>query len=181
MTFNIKISFSILSITLAIICYNDASLASSCVSDDCSALGYTKTESKCEGDIVRCPFDTTKVFCKETEKCTITTCDTTEYPLLISPAENLAVASYESCTATAEDCTTTTQYKITACADGYVHLSYGRCVAELQKLSSCEDGYTSIICNGYTNCCPSSLGYTNCSDIENGTFKCLMLSSDVVQ
>ena len=38
-----------------------------CVSNDCSALGYTKTESYCDGDIIRCPFDTSKVFCKEKE------------------------------------------------------------------------------------------------------------------
>lgn len=35
-----------------------------CVSNDCSALGYTKSESACSGDIIRCPFDTSKVFCK---------------------------------------------------------------------------------------------------------------------
>lgn len=38
-----------------------------CVSNDCSALGYTKSESACSGDIIRCPFDTSKVFCKEKE------------------------------------------------------------------------------------------------------------------
>lgn len=36
-----------------------------CIEGNCDALGYTKTEDVCEGDIIRCPFDTSKVFCKE--------------------------------------------------------------------------------------------------------------------
>lgn len=44
-----------------------APVLAACVSNDCSALGYTKTESYCDGDIIRCPFDTSKVFCKEKE------------------------------------------------------------------------------------------------------------------
>lgn len=43
-----------------------------CVSNDCSALGYTKSESYCDGDIIRCPFDTSKVFCKE--GCRVSNC-----------------------------------------------------------------------------------------------------------
>ncbi len=43
-----------------------------CVSNDCSALGYTKSESYCDGDIIRCPFDTSKVFCKE--GCRVANC-----------------------------------------------------------------------------------------------------------
>lgn len=43
-----------------------------CVSNDCSALGYTKSESACSGDIIRCPFDTSKVFCKE--GCNVANC-----------------------------------------------------------------------------------------------------------
>jgi len=38
-----------------------------CVPGDCIGLGYTKSEASCEGDIIRCPFDTSKVFCKEKE------------------------------------------------------------------------------------------------------------------
>ena len=40
-----------------------SSLQAACVSGDCTALGYTKSESECSGDIIRCPFDTNKVFC----------------------------------------------------------------------------------------------------------------------
>ena len=50
-----------------------ASLQAACVTGDCTALGYTKSESECDGDIIRCPFDTSKVFCKE---ATTKVCDT---------------------------------------------------------------------------------------------------------
>ena len=39
--------------------------AQTCVANNCAALGFTKSASNCEGDIIRCPFDTSKVFCKE--------------------------------------------------------------------------------------------------------------------
>ena len=41
--------------------------AQTCVANNCAALGFTKSEDNCEGDIIRCPFDTSKVFCKEKE------------------------------------------------------------------------------------------------------------------
>lgn len=44
-----------------------SSLQAACVTGDCAAMGYTKTESACSGDIIRCPFDTSKVFCKEVQ------------------------------------------------------------------------------------------------------------------
>ncbi len=50
-----------------------SSLQAACVTGDCAAMGYTKTENTCEGDIIRCPFDTSKVFCKEP---TTKVCDT---------------------------------------------------------------------------------------------------------
>ena len=50
-----------------------SSLQAACVTGDCTALGYTKSESECSGDIIRCPFDTSKVFCK---KATTKVCDT---------------------------------------------------------------------------------------------------------
>ena len=51
-----------------------SSLQAACVTGDCIALGYTKSESECGGDIIRCPFDTSKVFCKNVTKTKI--CDT---------------------------------------------------------------------------------------------------------
>ena len=51
-----------------------SSLQAACVSGDCTALGYTKSESECGGDIIRCPFDTSKVFCRSVP--TTKVCDT---------------------------------------------------------------------------------------------------------
>ena len=42
--------------------------AQTCVANNCAALGFTKSEDNCEGDIIRCPFDTSKVFCKKAPK-----------------------------------------------------------------------------------------------------------------
>ncbi len=38
-----------------------------CVKQDCAALGYTKTLAQCSGadNIIKCPFDTSKVACNE--------------------------------------------------------------------------------------------------------------------
>ena len=52
-----------------------SSLQAACVSGDCTALGYTKSESECGGDIIRCPFDTSKVFCRAYQPTT-KVCDT---------------------------------------------------------------------------------------------------------
>ena len=42
--------------------------AQTCVANNCAALGFTKSADNCEGDIIRCPFDTSKVFCKKVPK-----------------------------------------------------------------------------------------------------------------
>jgi len=48
-------------LTLGVLIGNDA-LAQSCMPvPDCAAMGYTETS--CEGDFLRCPFDTTKMAC----------------------------------------------------------------------------------------------------------------------
>lgn len=61
-----KYQFSLALLTSAVSLMNvSSSLQAACVNGDCAAMGYTKTESACEGDIIRCPFDTSKVFCKE--------------------------------------------------------------------------------------------------------------------
>ncbi len=64
MTFNLKLSLNLLAAGFSLT-YLAASAQAACVSSDCSALGYNKSESACSGDIIRCPFDTSKVFCKE--------------------------------------------------------------------------------------------------------------------
>ena len=42
--------------------------AQTCVANNCAGLGFTKSAGNCEGDIIRCPFDTSKVFCKKAPK-----------------------------------------------------------------------------------------------------------------
>ena len=66
MTFNLKLSLNLLAAGFSLT-YLAASAQAACVSGDCAAMGYNKTESACSGDIIRCPFDTSKVFCKEKE------------------------------------------------------------------------------------------------------------------
>ena len=67
-----KYQFSLALLTSAVSLMNvSSSLQAACVNGDCAAMGYTKTESACEGDIIRCPFDTSKVFCKEVEPLAI--------------------------------------------------------------------------------------------------------------
>lgn len=66
MTFNYKLSLNLLAAGFSL-AYFTAFAQAACVSNDCSALGYNKSESACSGDIIRCPFDTSKVFCKEKE------------------------------------------------------------------------------------------------------------------
>lgn len=41
-----------------------ANAMSSCITNDCAALGYTITDtSKCTGNIIRCPYDKSKAYC----------------------------------------------------------------------------------------------------------------------
>ncbi len=63
MTFNSKLSLALMAAGFSVSFSAYASAA--CVTGDCAAMGYNKTESACSGDIIRCPFDTSKVFCKE--------------------------------------------------------------------------------------------------------------------
>ena len=90
-----------------------SSLQAASVTGDCAALGYTKAENTCEGDIIRCPFDTNKVFCKE-KTCTSNTCS--GYTLNSCPS--YSYCSY--CNIINSDCSKGgTKYKVTSCAPGY--------------------------------------------------------------
>ena len=79
--------------------------AETCVPNDCASLGFTKTEKNCVGDIIRCPFDTSKVFCKEyvlaagdilySDKTTLHySMDSTKTPIgvVVDPSRRLAMA-----------------------------------------------------------------------------------------
>ncbi len=50
--------------------------AAECTSaPDCAALGYTMTASDCgEKAYIKCPFDTSKIFCQADIECTVANC-----------------------------------------------------------------------------------------------------------
>ena len=124
-----------------------------CVSNDCSALGYTKSESACSGDIIRCPFDTSKVFCKE--GCNVANC---------------------------KECEEGSSTSCNTCEDGYMELvdlingGPTTCVKQLNPIkppsgSTCDG--VSLTCGNNKYCCPTNTGITSCSQINSGqTYKC---------
>lgn len=71
-----KTKTSLLFMAFSIILNSGTSLAQNCVSNDCLALGYDKTPAFCNGDIIRCPFDTSKVYCKEIKPVVTIPCST---------------------------------------------------------------------------------------------------------
>lgn len=138
MTFNSKLSLNILVPSFSLtICAGVVQAA--CVTGDCSAMGYTKAESNCTGDIIRCPFDTSKVFCKNKPSCTVNNC--AGFTLAKCPDN----AQCSSCTKTNADCSTNgTSYKITSCDAGYV-----------QNGNTCESSPSpceNVTCEAGLNC-----------------------------
>ena len=69
------VSLSALAFSLS---YGLTANAQTCVTPpSCETLGYTDTADKCDGDaMVKCPFDTSKVFCRAIPKPESKTCDT---------------------------------------------------------------------------------------------------------
>lgn len=108
---------------------------------DCDALGYTLTESSCEGyTMVRCPFDTSKVFCG-------VTCQSLGYQYTgvvrcfagqikkICPID----ASYFNCEGTLTDVG-----QVKTCSD------YGYYKTVTEAKAHCTDGYTTTTINSFT-------------------------------
>ena len=69
------VSLSALAFSLS---YSLTANAQTCVTPpSCETLGYTDTADKCDGDaMVKCPFDTSKVFCRSYPTTKTETCDT---------------------------------------------------------------------------------------------------------
>lgn len=69
-----KYSFSLAAVLL-LNCSNALADLSCTASPDCASLGYSQTAAECNGKAtVKCPFDTSKMYCKKTpiiEGCTI--------------------------------------------------------------------------------------------------------------
>lgn len=60
-----KISLGAISCGIAMFSTSATALSQNCVSNNCITLGFTMNEAYCDGNIIRCPFDTSKVYCKE--------------------------------------------------------------------------------------------------------------------
>lgn len=61
--------------TVGLIIFNSEYLSATCIqTPDCASLGYNKTSQDCAGlDAIKCPFDTSKLFCSgEAEKEVVT-------------------------------------------------------------------------------------------------------------
>ena len=52
---------------------------------------------------------------------------------------------------------------------------------EVDVITSCASDHRSFVCDGKTYCCPTSLGYSSCSEISTGTQKCLIVDSEAEQ
>lgn len=140
-----------------------AHLQAACVYGDCSALGFTKDESLCEGDIIRCPFDTSKVFCKESSKaeCSVANC---------------------------AQCTDYSSTYCAVCTSGY-HLEYGSCIkdAKMVNLEVCIQMPSCSNCDEYYKLMSLSLkqGSTTKSfsseSIQWGAKKCISSGVDANQ
>lgn len=128
-----------------------------CVTGDCTSLGYTKSASDCSGvDYIRCPFDVSKYYCVK-PTCTVNTCE--GYPLT-TPPQN---AKYSSCTKRDSNCAEQgTVYKIDSCNDGYVQSGNG-CES---VSSSPEDLCAGITCSTGVSC------QYGCAEYTTGTSCC---------
>ena len=69
------VSLSALAFSLS---YSLTANAQTCVTPpSCETLGYTDTADKCDGDaMIKCPFDTSKVFCRSVPTTKTKTCNT---------------------------------------------------------------------------------------------------------
>ena len=108
---------------------------------DCVELGYTETS--CEGKFVRCPFDTSKLFCLPCDSSYKYTCSGTG-----------EIGSGTACNGKYIEC---------ECADGY-ELIDGACVCDSSYQFSCSG-------TGYAGGSGTSCGgkYTACTCINDGT------------
>ena len=177
-----------------------APVLAACVSNDCSALGYTKSESACSGDIIRCPFDTSKVFCKEgcnvanckeCEEGSSTSCKTCEdgYSMVFgfngNPNLCVKLQPIEPTPCNVPNCKVCELGSSTSCntcEDGYMELvdlingGPTTCVKQLNPIkppsgSTCNG--VSLTCGNNKYCCPTNTGITSCSQINSGqTYKC---------
>lgn len=136
--------------------------AASCVSSpSCESLGYIMSASECSGvAAIKCPWDTTKVFCDK-DPCA-------DVVAVIIPANGVCNAWSAKCP---KKCMGWT------CNAGYIN-DGKRCFKdigeEIPMPVGCSVGHRRLVCDGREYCCPESLGYVNCSNMNSGIQKCFI-------
>lgn len=141
----------------------------------CDSLGYTKSASDCPSGGIKCPWDTSKMFC---------------YPKAVveDPCDKVTavtVPANATCSSWAVSCPS----KCTAwkCNTGYMLVpSSNNCqkqfdqIDPIEPVGKCGAELITLVCDGRTICCPKSTGYKSCADKEagsqSGQIKCYTLN-----
>lgn len=138
--------------------------AASCVSSpSCESLGYIMTASECSGvAAIKCPWDTSKVFCDKDP------CD---------DIVGLTVPANATCHTISVKCPK--KCMGWSCNAGYteVNSTSGKyCAKSLPPVEpvGCSAGHRLLICGGREYCCPNSMGYVTCEQMNAGAQKCFI-------
>lgn len=132
----------------------------------CDSLGYTKSASDCPNGGIKCPWDTSKMFC---------------YPKAVveDPCDKVTAVTVPAnghCVTTAPTCPSKcTKWE---CDTGYTS-SLDMCIKPFEPVKKCNTGHITLVCDGRTSCCPESTGYKSCADMkagsQSGAIKCFTL------
>lgn len=135
---------------------------------DCTSLGYTKTESDCPYGSIKCPWNTSLVYCDSFVT------DTPLPPNLCDLMVEVTVPANASCTGSSTACPgKCTEW---SCNEGFIKKA-NACVRDINfepMPSDCSSGNRTLICDGKEYCCPTSAGYTTCAQMNAGAQKCFM-------
>ena len=153
--------------------------AAECTSaPDCAALGYTMTASDCgEKAYIKCPFDTSKIFCQADIKCTVANCAACKQGSGTQCA--VCKSGYElNGTTCRKSCSSGYSRSVTSCNSNYCFsqdiAGCGKCTYK----NNCSGYYFSREeaekrCNrtyGWTSCsvCPGETKWRCCSRGDSG-------------
>ena len=136
---------------IGMMCFSMESFASNCTSaPDCSSLGYTKTSSDCSGvDTIKCPFDTTKVFCVEAD-AEVTTTPQVGYVLYSDKTFSSGKVSGKIAIGVVFDLSNRLAVALTSSGAGWVDGAYS-VSTHVPSLTSCDSNVLSCATNGQQN------------------------------
>lgn len=136
---------------IGMMCFSMESFASNCTSaPDCSSLGYTKTSSDCSGvDTIKCPFDTTKVFCVEAD-AEVTTTPQVGYVLYSDKTFSSGKVSGKIAIGVVFDLSNRLAVALTSSGTGWVDGAYS-VSTHVPSLTSCDSNVLSCATNGQQN------------------------------